>query len=93
MFDDYLVNPEYANFQIRENDGCITAISQNTDMAVTMLPDVVDEGGKMFHRRTIKPFSNDGSPPRTSVLMAEFGEYKLYIRNKRLFITKEKLEV
>ncbi len=96
MSDGYLLDPEYANFKINldnpEEDGII-AVSLNTDMVVTMLPDVVEEGGKMFHRRTIKPFSADGNPPRTSTLMAEFGEHKVYIRNNRIFITKERLDV
>ena len=76
----------FADFEISEDSTGKHAVGHG--MALTV------EDGKIFHRRVIKKGIHDGGEFRDSILVAELGDVRLYIKPPgNLILTRRNLRL
>ncbi len=91
--DPILMDPDYANYKIEDDEGVRIAISQNSDMRVSIVASK-EHDVKLFHRRRVKPFAHP--PIKTSVLHGVLTikgvSVYLYIKNQNIILSCVELE-
>jgi len=79
--------PDFANYKIRKDEnGWISALSD--DFAVTLIPE--SETDRIVHRRNFQPFNPEGLN-RKSALVVELDGVKVFIKQRNIVVTKQKL--